>query len=63
MADMLPPGWFDVAKKMTVIEFLRWLGIPAEDKKEAFRLWAELVGYAVTAEDIEAVTGLKAGEV
>jgi len=46
-----------------VEDFIRGLRLTPEDKKQVLMEWAEMAGVTVTAEKVERVTGLPAGEV
>lgn len=63
MLELLPATWFVPEMKTQVIGFLRRLPIDPIDKKSLYTEWARHSGVVITAGDIEAVTGQKAGEV
>ena len=63
VVDLFPPGWFKPELVDLVVDFLKNLPIPAEDKKSLIQGWAEESGVEVTAEIVEEVTGLPASEV
>lgn len=63
MAAVFPASWFHPAAQKLVLDFLRGMPVPADDRKQALIEWAELAGVTLTAEMVEAVTGLPAGEV
>ena len=60
---LFPPGWFVPEMLEAVIEYLRWLPVDPEDRKQIFVEWAAISGVEVTAAMIEAVTGEPAGKV
>lgn len=63
IVDVLPQSWFDPAFRDAVRDYLRLLPLDPVDKKQGFLDWARVTGVDVTAEDIEIVTGLEAGDV
>ncbi len=63
MADVFPVSWFRQEAQEMVLDFLGNMPVPVEDKKQALIEWADRAGVTLTAEMVEAVTGLPAGEV
>jgi hypothetical protein len=51
-ADLMDP-----ARRREVIERLRTLPFPAQDRGWLLRRWAALVGYRYTSEELERVMG------
>lgn len=63
MVDAFPPGWMLPEMVDTVIRYLRRLPVSAKQKKYGLYEWCKTVGVELTAEMVERVTGLPAGEV
>lgn len=63
MAEAFPPGWLEPEAVDKVIARLRGLPINARHKKYALYEWCKTVGVELTAEMVERVTGLRAGEI
>lgn len=63
MAALFPPSWFVPEAQQLVLDFLRNMPVTPEDRKQALIEWADRAGVTLTAEMVEAVTGLPAGEV
>lgn len=63
MPGWIPDSWCDPAFQQQVLDLLRMLPITPDDKKQALLDWCDCAGVPVTAEMVEYVTGLPAGEV
>lgn len=63
MAGVWSPEWLVPEMVDRVIGRLRWLHISAKQKKYALYEWCKIVGVELTAEMVERVTGLPAGEI
>lgn len=63
MAAVFPASWFHPGAQQLVLDFLRNMPVTPEDRKQALIEWADRAGVTLTAEMVEAVTGLPAGEV
>lgn len=63
MAEAFPPGWLVPGMVDRVILRLRRLPINAKQKKHALYEWCRVVGVELTAEMVQRVTGLPAGEI
>jgi len=63
MGEVFPVSWYTPEAQELVEDFIRELRLTPEDKKQVLIEWAERAGVTVTAEKVERVTGLPAGEV
>lgn len=63
MAEVFPPSWLRPDALEMVVDFIRWLPVSAKVKKATLYEWAMTAGVELTAEMVERVTGLPAGEV
>lgn len=63
MAAVFPVSWFNPRAQELVLDFLREMPVSPDDRKQALIEWADRAGVTLTAEMVEAVTGLPAGEV
>jgi len=63
MAEVFPPSWMNPNALPWVADLIRFLPIDARVKKRTLQEWAESVGVKLTAELVESVTGLPAGEI
>jgi len=63
MAEVFPPSWMRPEALPMVVDFIRHLPVDAKVKKRTLQEWAEHAGVKLTAELVERVTGLPAGEV
>ena len=63
MAEAFPPDWMVPEMVNRVIARLRRLPISPKQKKHALYEWCKVVGVELTAEMVERVTGLPAGEI
>ncbi len=63
MSEAIPEEWFEEQHRPLVVGWLIVLRVPPRLKKWALWEWTRQNGLAFTKEDVEAVTGLKAGTV
>lgn len=63
MATLFPISWLRPEAQELVLDFLGNLPVSADDRKQALIEWADRAGVTLTAQMVEAVTGLPAGEV
>lgn len=63
MAEAFPPDWMVPEMADAVIRRLRALPISAKAKKHALYEWCKVVEVELTAEMVQRVTGLPAGEI
>ena len=63
MAEIFPVSWLRPEALSWVLDFLENLPVSAKQKKHALYEWSEWAGVELTAEMVERVTGLPAGEV
>lgn len=61
MAEVFPHSWFVIERLDDVIEWLQNMPINPEDKKAILHEWAAHAGVHLTGENVEAVTGHRAG--
>lgn len=58
-----PDSWCVPEMQRRVEDFIRNAPISVDDKKQALIDWCDCAGVQITAEKVERVTGLPAGEV
>lgn len=58
---MMPDSWMVPARWDVVSEFLRWLPVPWQDRKQALLLWADRAGVKLTRYHYESIA--RPGEV
>ncbi len=63
MSEDIPEEWFLEEHKPLVIGWLVIIPVPPKTKKWALWEWCQRYGFEMTREDVEAVTGLPAGEI
>jgi len=63
VAEVFPASWMRPEALPWVIDFLVNLPVDAKTKKRTLQEWATSAGVKLTAEVVERVTGLPAGEV
>lgn len=63
VAEVFPPSWLRPGALGMVIDLLNHLPIDVKVKKRTLLEWAKHAGVDLTAQDVERVTGLLAGEV
>ncbi|MBA7695216.1 hypothetical protein ES703_103838 [subsurface metagenome] len=63
MAEVFPPSWMRPEALPWVKDLIKHLPVDARVKKRTLQEWATHVGVKLTAELVEEVTGLPAGEV
>ena len=63
MAEVFPPDWMVPGMVNHVIRRLRALPISPKQKKHALYEWCKVVEVELTAEMVQRVTGLPAGEI
>lgn len=63
MAEVFPPSWLQPSALEMVIDFIKFLPISAKARKATLYEWSQWAGVELTAEMVERVTGLPAGEV
>ena len=63
VAEIFPASWMRPEALPWVIDFLANLPVDAKTKKRTLQEWATSAGVKLTAEIVERVTGLPAGEV
>lgn len=62
MAEVFPPSWLQPSALDMVIDFIRFLPLSARQRKATLYEWCQAAGVELTAEMVERVTGLPAGE-
>ena len=63
MAEIFPASWLRPEALPWVLEFIENLPVNAKTRKHALYEWSEWAGVKLTAEMVERVTGLPAGEI
>lgn len=63
MAEVFPPSWFAPELTDYVVDFIANLPVDAKVKKRTLFEWSRMARVELTAEMVERVTGLSAGEV
>lgn len=63
VAEVFPPSWLRPEALELVVDFIEFLPVDAKVKKRTLYEWAKVAGVELTAEMVERVTGLPAGEV
>lgn len=63
MAEVFPSSWLRPEALPWVKDMIKALPLNAKDKKRTLMEWAEAAGVKLTAEMVEQVTGLPAGEI
>jgi hypothetical protein len=63
VAEIFPASWMRPQALPWVVDLLANLPVDAKTKKRALQEWANAAGFKLTAEIVERVTGLPAGEV
>lgn len=63
MSAVFPVSWYRQGAQELVLDFLGNMPVSPEDRKQALIEWADKANVTLTAEMVEAVTGLPAGEV
>jgi hypothetical protein len=63
MSEIFPYSWCRPEYQELVEDFIRNLPVSADIKKQVLIEWCDCAGVRITAEKVERVTGLPAGEV
>lgn len=63
MAEVFPDSWLRPEALPWVLDLIEHLPINAKDRKRTLLEWSIVAGVKLTAEMVERVTGLPAGEV
>lgn len=63
MAEIFPPSWLRPGALPMVLDLIEYLPVDPKVKKRTLLEWAKHAGVEVTAEQVERVTGLPAGEI
>ena len=63
MPGWIPDSWCVPGMLEMVLDLLANLPMTADDKKQGLIDWCDCAGVVITAEMVERVTGLPAGEV
>lgn len=63
MAEIFPALWLRPEAQDMVVALIKHIPIDPKDKKRVLHEWCVRVGVKLTAEMVEDVTGLRAGEV
>lgn len=63
VAEIFPASWMRPEALPWVKDLLKHLPVDGKTRKRALQEWADASGFKLTAEIVEEVTGLPAGEV
>jgi len=63
ITDIFPPAWFAIEYLEVVIEYIRWMEIDPEDKKQLIMEWAWRSNVKLTADMVTRSTGVQAGQI
>ena len=63
MAEVFPASWLRPEALPWVLDFIEHLPVEKKTRKHMLHEWSEWAGVKLTAEMVERVTGLPAGEI